>query len=131
MDTIILSFQIRVPFIGLKGRILVNLYWKTFRQKVLINSTDKCFEQQEYENFRTENKKFDKTDDAVFKKSSHCPWDLPLAFRPRVCSLPPSRPPPTWPPPTRPPPICPLSRRPWTTSAPPWIISVRVLTTLA
>ena len=31
MDTIILSFQIRVPFIGLRGRILVNLYWKMFR----------------------------------------------------------------------------------------------------
>ena len=66
MDIIILSIQIRVPFVGLRGRILVNLYWKTFRHKVLITSTDKCFEQQEYENFRTENKKFDKTDGAIF-----------------------------------------------------------------
>ena len=64
-----MSFQIRVPFIGLRGRILVNLYWKTFRHKVLITSTDKCFEQQEYENFRTENKKFDKTDGAIFKQA--------------------------------------------------------------
>ena len=40
MDTIILSFQIRVPFIGLRGRILVNLYWKTFRQKVLKNTEE-------------------------------------------------------------------------------------------
>ena len=96
MDTFILSFQIRVLFIGLRGRILVNLYWKTFRQKVLITSTDKCFEQQEYENFRTENKKFDKTDGAIFKKYSHWPWVLLPALPPRVCPLsPPSRPPPT------------------------------------
>ena len=40
MDTFILSFQIRVPFIGLRGRILVNLYWKTFRQKVLKNTEE-------------------------------------------------------------------------------------------
>ena len=38
--------------------------------KVLVTPTDKCFEQQEYENFRTENKKFDKTDGAIFKKKS-------------------------------------------------------------
>ena len=40
MDTFILSFQIRVLFIGLRGRILVNLYWKTFLQKVLKNTEE-------------------------------------------------------------------------------------------
>ena len=35
-----MSFQIRVLFIGLRGRILVNLYWKTFRQKVLKNTEE-------------------------------------------------------------------------------------------
>ena len=40
MDTFILSFQIRALFIGLRGRILVNLYWKTFRRKVLKNTEE-------------------------------------------------------------------------------------------
>ena len=40
MDTFILSFLIRVLFIGLRGRILLNLYWKTFRQKVLKNTEE-------------------------------------------------------------------------------------------